>query len=156
MKLIDEIIELAVDDTASLPVILRKCLVLAHQLKNQQLRVWAQRELDGYSRDDSLPEYRKTDASAKGMFAGPMGSSLKNQPLPPIVLEPKHRSFAEKIELRQPIASYCAAKPSAKQISVLLFNGGGRRSSPVGLWYLREGKLKGLRDKDRHRRTSSQ
>jgi hypothetical protein len=35
MRLVDEIIDLAVDDKTPLPVILRKCLVLAHDLKNE-------------------------------------------------------------------------------------------------------------------------
>jgi hypothetical protein len=47
MQLIDEIIELAVDDRTSLSVLLRKCLVLSHRLKNERLKAWAEKELDG-------------------------------------------------------------------------------------------------------------
>ena len=37
MKLVDDIIELAVDDAVRLPIILRKCLVVATTLKNDRL-----------------------------------------------------------------------------------------------------------------------
>jgi len=39
MQLLDEIIQGAVDDKTSLSVLLRKCLLLAHQLKNEKLKV---------------------------------------------------------------------------------------------------------------------
>jgi hypothetical protein len=56
IKLLDEIVDLAVDDQTSLTVLLRKCLVLSHRLKNERLKVWAEKELDGYADDDVLPE----------------------------------------------------------------------------------------------------
>ena len=48
MQLLDEIIEDAVNDKVNLSVLLRKCLVLAHQLKNDKLKAWAEYELNGY------------------------------------------------------------------------------------------------------------
>jgi hypothetical protein len=47
MKLLDEIVDLAIDNQASISVLLRKCLVLAHQLKNDRLRSWVENELNG-------------------------------------------------------------------------------------------------------------
>jgi hypothetical protein len=45
---------------ASISVLLRKCLVLAHQLKNDRLRSWVENELNGYATSDAeLPEYRR-------------------------------------------------------------------------------------------------
>ena len=64
--ILDDIIALATDDTASLAVVLRKCLVLAHVLKNDRLKSWAQSELNGYEPDAELPDYRKSAAGAKG------------------------------------------------------------------------------------------
>ena len=49
MQLLEEIIELAVDDNGSLSALLRKCLVLSFRLKNERLRMWADKELDGYA-----------------------------------------------------------------------------------------------------------
>lgn len=106
MKLLDDIIDLAAGDTGSVATLLRKCIVLAHTLRNDRLQTWAENELNGYKNTESLPAYRKSPASAKGHFVGPFGSQLLNQPIPPAVLEAKHRCFAESVDLLQPIASY--------------------------------------------------
>jgi hypothetical protein len=58
MKLLDDIIDLAVDNSSSLSMLLRKCLLLAHTLKNQRFRTWAEKELDGYDQRNELPDYR--------------------------------------------------------------------------------------------------
>ena len=65
MKLVDEIIDLATDDKAPISVVLRKCLVLAHDLKNDRLKSWADNELNGYDRESDLPAYRKIGIVAK-------------------------------------------------------------------------------------------
>jgi hypothetical protein len=106
MKLLDEIIELAVEDKGSVSVLLRKCLVLAHRLNNERLRSWAEKELDGYTFEDELPAYRQCTAIAKGYFRGPFGASINNQPIPPQILKPEDRHFATSVKLIQPIVSY--------------------------------------------------
>lgn len=110
MKLINEIIDLASNDHSSLSGLLRKLLVLAHQLKNQRLKDWVTAELNGYSNGESLPEYRVTRGIAKGNFRGGFGSSISGQIIPPAGLEKQHRRFAETVELTQPIASYDLTK----------------------------------------------
>ncbi|MGQ0443991.1 MAG: AbiTii domain-containing protein [Beijerinckiaceae bacterium] len=47
MKILEEIIDLAVDNSGPLSVLLRKRLLLAHTLKNQRLQTWAEEELVG-------------------------------------------------------------------------------------------------------------
>ena len=91
MRLVDEIIDVAVDDKTSLPVLLRKCLVLAHRLKNERLQRWVKKELDGYADDDALPDYRQTNAISKGVFFGPTGLELTNYPIPTVVLNEQDR-----------------------------------------------------------------
>jgi hypothetical protein len=79
MQLINEIIDLAVDDKTKLSVLLRKCLVLSHRLKNERLKAWVDRELDGYAGDDALSDYRHTYTRSKGTFfrlVGPYPISL--------------------------------------------------------------------------------
>jgi hypothetical protein len=100
MKILDEIIDLAVDNSGPLSVLLRKCLLLAHTLKNQRLRTWAEKELDGYDEMDDLPEYRRVRAIAKGYFLGPFHAQINNQPLPPSVLKPEHRPSLQRFGLR--------------------------------------------------------
>ena len=106
MKLLDEIVDLAVEGETSLPVLLRKCLVLSHRLKNERLKVWAEKELDGYTNDDALPDYRVTNTNSKGIFFGAFGSKIENQPIPTLVLKEHHRALVEIAHLRSPIASY--------------------------------------------------
>jgi len=100
MQLIDEIIALATDDKTSPSVLLRKCLVLAHRLKNERLRSWAGKELDGYADDDTLPDYRKTFTISKGFFLGPLGSWIKDQPIPTMLMKDEHQAIVENAMLR--------------------------------------------------------
>jgi hypothetical protein len=106
MQLLDEIIGLAVDNQASISVLLRKCLVLAYQLKNDRLRLWVNKELNGYEQGDELPEYRKVPTVAKGTFVASFGRSLPDQPLQSSVMKPEHRHFATTARLVQPIIAY--------------------------------------------------
>lgn len=115
MKLLDEIIDLASNDSGSVSTLLRKCLVLAHALGNERLKSWAEKELTGYDTGDTkLPDYRRTTAPAKGFFVGGFGAQINNQPIPSAMLGKEHRGFAEFAELLEPIASYENVKPSSQ------------------------------------------
>jgi hypothetical protein len=106
MKLLDEIIEMATSKEASTADALRKLLVLSYKLKNERLKAWTQNELNGYGKDEeSIPDYRKIHAHAKGIFIG-LGQQLNNQIIPAAVLKKEHRHFAESVILNQPIAAY--------------------------------------------------
>lgn len=113
MQLLDEIIDLASREQGSVATLLRKCLVLAHTLKNDRLKHWSESELNGYDGED-VPEYRQAPAPAKGFFVGGFGAQINDQPIPSAALQEKHRHFAESVELRQPIASYENAEASSK------------------------------------------
>ena len=104
--ILDDIIALATDNTAALAVVLRKCLVLAHVLKNDRLKSWAQSELNGYGPDVELPDYRKAAAGAKGNFMGPFGSALNNFIIPPQTLDEGDRHYAQYVLLNQAVAAY--------------------------------------------------
>jgi hypothetical protein len=117
MKLLDEIIDLAVDGNGQTPVLLRKCLLLARQLKNDRLRHWAEKELDGYSEEDELPEYRRGTGMAKGLFLGPFNASISDQPLPASVLQKEHRHWAREIKLMQPIVAYERISDTGKPVN---------------------------------------
>jgi hypothetical protein len=58
MVLLDEIIALATDMKQPLTLILRKCLILGYQLRNDRLKAWANQELNGYNSPEDLPKYR--------------------------------------------------------------------------------------------------
>lgn len=104
--LLDEIIDLATDESKSVSVLLRKCLVLGHKLKNDRLIAWANQELNGYTSHEGLPDYRIVPAAAKAYMSGPMGMSINNFPIPSLLLEKEHRYFATTLYLTDALATY--------------------------------------------------
>ena len=119
MKLLDEIIEGAVSDTQPIGTVLRKCLVLERQVKNEKFRIWLDNELDGYDKADELPDYRLINSISRGFFVGFGGSKINDQPLALHVMEERHRKLVDKVRLGQPVASYegrpadsCPSRPS--------------------------------------------
>jgi hypothetical protein len=104
--LLDDIIRLAEDGSQPLPDILRKCLRLGHELKNDRLKMWAMQELNGYDCDiEDLPTYRIIPAPAYGYFA----SKFHQAPhyiIPPAVLEEVHRDCAILVYLADAVSTY--------------------------------------------------
>lgn len=107
MKLLDEIIDMATDDKEPVGSLLRKCLVLERQLKNEKFRAWLNLELDGYDRDkeDEFPDYRVFNCVNKGDFLG-LTLRLSDQPIPLHVMDERDRKMLEKVHLHQPAAAY--------------------------------------------------
>jgi hypothetical protein len=107
MKLLDEIIEMATDNKEPIGSLLRKCLVLERQLKNDKFRAWLNLELDGYDRDteDEFPDYRVFNCVNKGDFLG-MTVRLSDQPISLHVMDERDRKMLQKVHLHQPAASY--------------------------------------------------
>jgi hypothetical protein len=106
MKLLNEIIEAATDPKTSVADTLRKCMVLAFELKNKQLKTWSEAELNGYNRNDSVPEYRRLHLHSRGNFQGPGGAWIPGRPLPMAVLDEKDRKYLNPAILNAPIAAY--------------------------------------------------
>jgi hypothetical protein len=105
MTLIDEIVEMSADGSRPVANALRKCLVLAFELKNEKLKVWTEKELNGFNKGDEVPEYRKAILHSKGNFSGPGGARLTNRPLPLAILNSSHWDMLTS-KLTQPIAAY--------------------------------------------------
>lgn len=105
--LLDDIIRLAQDDRESLPNLLRKCLVLASELKNTRLEAWANQELDGYQagKDENIPAYRKIHANAYGSFAGPFNSFSNKHIIILAVMKEQHRPRPETMHLIQSVSA---------------------------------------------------
>lgn len=57
--LLQSLRERALDETEPLAGLLRKCLMLGAETGSTSLREWARRELNGYTEEGSIPEYRK-------------------------------------------------------------------------------------------------
>jgi hypothetical protein len=105
--LLDDIIRLAQDDTQSLPNLLRKCLILASELKNDRLKAWANQELDGYADlgGELVPNYRKVEAHAFGSFAGPLNAWTSKHIIIPGVMHEEHKHWAERVQIIQSVSS---------------------------------------------------
>lgn len=87
MTLITQIRDGAVDSSVSLADLLRRALVLASLLRNDSLRAWAKRELDGYAASDALPTYRHIRAEVYGQFVDPYGRQVSNYRVPILALK---------------------------------------------------------------------
>jgi hypothetical protein len=104
--LLDKIIDLATDTDKPLSVLLRQCVVLGHELKNDSLKTWANEELNGYKDVRKVPEYRIVNAGAVGIFnAGYMFPSI-TRPIPTGAMEKDHRWAAETVRLGEPVSAY--------------------------------------------------
>jgi hypothetical protein len=104
--LLEKIIELSTDSSQSLSVLLRHSIVLAHELKNDSLKAWANQELKGYAEPDKVPEYRIVPAGAQGRFqAGYMFPEI-TRPLPASLLAEKHQRFARIVYLAESVSTY--------------------------------------------------
>ncbi len=106
MALLDDIIEAATDDKIPIGTLLRKCLVLEHSNPNEKFKVWLNKELDGYAKDDELPSYRNFVAVSYGHFIGMMGRQISNQPLSLHVLDKADHERMATCPLHQPASSY--------------------------------------------------
>jgi hypothetical protein len=104
--LLDKIIELATDTDKPLSFLLRQCVVLAYELKNEPLKAWANQELDGYRDIDKLPEYRVIYAGATGLFSAGYNFPPIERSIPAFLLDEKHRWAATEARLSEPISSY--------------------------------------------------
>jgi hypothetical protein len=106
MKLLDEIVDLATNAETQPSVLLRKLLILAYRLRNETLRMWVEKELNGYGPTDELPDYRLIQTHSTGTFFGPAGSRMENIPLATMVLKEQIRKHVETINVTSGIAAY--------------------------------------------------
>jgi hypothetical protein len=103
--LLDDLITLATDNEQPLSVLLRKCLILAHELRNELLKDWVNSELNGYPAERELPDYRiLTTVGAIGVFTGQAWVQVQKS-IPSNVLKPEHRGWAERVKVSQSIKS---------------------------------------------------
>jgi len=104
--LLDKIIELAADNQQPLTVILRQCVVLAYDLKNERLKAWANHELNGYYDTQEIPEYRIVVAPAIGTFSAGYYFPEVKRAIPSMGMDNEHRWAAEVVRLIEPVSTY--------------------------------------------------
>jgi AbiTii len=104
--LLEKIIDLATDNDKSLSALLRQCIVLGHELKNDSLKTWANDELKGYKDVQKVPEYRIVHAGAMGTFTAGYLFPTITRPVPAGLMDKDHRWAAETVHLAQPVSAY--------------------------------------------------
>lgn len=105
MGLLNDIENAATDSSVPVVDLLRKCKVLAARLKHQEFADWINDELNGYSRPEKIPPYRKhTAVNPTGDFVGPFGSQYRNVPIPLMMIREDIRKSVSELTVRQPIA----------------------------------------------------
>lgn len=105
MSLLREIQNAAIDSNVELPVLLRKCKLLASRLGNSDFTNWVEYELNGYPEEEKCPSYRILKVSSKGHFSGAFGSGLRNADIPTANLPEELRHHLENFSLKQGVAA---------------------------------------------------
>lgn len=103
MKLIESILQEITDSSKPLSNALRKSKVLANILKNRDLELWINSELNGYQNDQPVPDYRKFSIHAKGKFQN-IAETI-TVIIPSICLEDKYKEWATIAEIRESVDS---------------------------------------------------
>lgn len=106
MSVLQDIIQTAADSKTSLSDVLRKARILATRLRNEPLKDWVDKELNGYKNKKDLPEYRVIKAQSLGHFAGGFGREIKGIHIPSMLLEKNHKEWATTGYLMQSISAY--------------------------------------------------
>jgi hypothetical protein len=105
MSLLKEIQDAAVDSSADLSMLLRKCRILASRLNHVELKNWVQHELDGYPDEATLPAYRVLAVQSKGHFVGAYGREARNAPIPSGIFGEKVRPLLATTQMRDSVSS---------------------------------------------------
>ena len=95
MTLLQQIQEDAINPDFDLSCLLRKCRILASRLKNEEFKDWILNELNGYPVDSLPPDYRIFNCESYGNFIGPGYAEIRNQPIPPLLINKKYRDTLE-------------------------------------------------------------
>lgn len=98
ISLLQQIKDATVDPTFKTADVLRLCRILANRLNHQAFKEWVDKEVNGYKREDELPDYRiLKNLGCRGDFFGGFGSGVRNA-LIPLANIPK--DFRESASLR--------------------------------------------------------
>jgi len=120
MRIIEEIIDELTDKNNHLTDILIKTKVLAHKLKNKELKEWIDSELNGYS-SNSLPIYRMLSCQVIGTMSNGF-QRAKNYPIPLNGLDEELRDEITRMFLFQSISTlddFLTGKNEGKMVNVI-------------------------------------
>lgn len=105
MTLLREIQQAAADDRTSLAHLLRKCKILASRLQDKEFAAWIDKELNGYSGEGELPDYR--EISTHSYCSASNGyQALNNMPVPVTAFPEELQHFVTSYRFRAGIETY--------------------------------------------------
>ncbi len=102
MALLQDIISAATREDCDVPSLLRRALVLATRLRNDDLKTWVGYELNGYPEEGVVPGYRCSQVVSYGFFADRLIGQATLQ-VPVSVLPEQFRDMYRRIVLQNPI-----------------------------------------------------
>jgi hypothetical protein len=114
MGLLDDIRDGGIRCSSDIDGVLRQCLLLAAKLGHAPFQAWVESELNGYSSEADLPDYRIVPASiyADVWYEG----RTRKISLPPGFFGAELRQHATKIRLRQNVATLRAMAQTADEM----------------------------------------
>ena len=90
-----------IDEKTRLTTVLRQTKVLTTILQNEQLKIWLNSELKGYSDESNVPDYRILPIQSFGIFAGRIGR-IENAVIPVAGFPDDLKEFASLTKLINP------------------------------------------------------
>ncbi len=103
MKLIDEIIKNLSSNECVLTEALIKTKVLMHKIGHKELVIWVNKELNGYSETDELPDYRIIPAQVR-VSAANGAYKIDSSPIPMSNIDKKFRDVWEEARITYSLA----------------------------------------------------
>lgn len=92
------------DPALSLPDALRRLLVVARRRRSEQLTTWIKNELDGYGRQDLLPEYRPSAQMPVRLKSHLMMREVATQTFSWVEIPEELRVDPQLLGMREPVA----------------------------------------------------
>ena len=120
MNLLDDIQSSVLDTRIDIPVVLLKLRALAASFGSKPLDDWIEYENQGYPPDAELPPYRIVPVSYTATFSGPLGSGIRNAPIPLHLVETFAGESWTRYEVRDSIAAICELTRPEKRNDVKL------------------------------------
>lgn len=103
----EKIKNLVVESKSNIADILRLCLILWSELKSSELTIWAKSELNWYSDESTVPDYRILWVQwIKWHFFWAFNREIKNWDIPFSAIPERYRDNYKQIRLGEPIATY--------------------------------------------------
>ena len=122
MSLLHDIQAALLQEGTNLGPILLKLRLLAARLGSQPLAEWVRHESEGYPQDAEVPPYRIIPASYTANFSGPLGSAIKNAPIPQYLVQQLAGDRWVNYEVRESIATVDDLLAMPKDSGLIIFN----------------------------------